>query len=198
MPVQWEGDAGNACVDENPFVWIRSGGRYGPNEVDQVKGDTFQMSFANQGGENRIYFDGGGAYAPTIGMNWPLYPTGGFEILLEVRNFGHPMGIVYRYDRVPDDQVVVPTNTPTVQAKAISGRSLLWVDVDPNQGSAHWTFQVQVRGPDGTWTALPRTFATRGGDETRTLNLPKGVYRVVTKPKDGYAAGYSSEVRLVR
>ena len=30
------------------------------------------FGFANAGGENRLYFNGGSAYFPTMSMNWPL------------------------------------------------------------------------------------------------------------------------------
>ena len=42
------------------------------------------------------------------------------------------------------------------------------------------------------------TFRTRGSDETRTLDLAKGVYRAVTQPKFGYGAATSGQVRLAR
>jgi hypothetical protein len=197
MPVQWEGDSGDACVDENPFVWIRSGGRYGPNEVNQVTGDTFKLSFANQGGENRIYFDGSGSSAPTIGMNGPLYATGGFEIMPSIRGLGNPFSIVYAYVRVPDEQPPVAQDSPTIRVSAVDNRSGLRVDVDPNRGAGFWTFEVQRRNPDGTWSVVG-TYRTRGSGETRTIDLAKGTYRVVTQPKYGYAAATSGQVRLAR
>ena len=48
-------------------------------------------------------------------MNWPLYATGGFEIMPSIRGFGNPFSIVYAYLRVPDDQ------PPVAQGRRRSG-----------------------------------------------------------------------------
>jgi hypothetical protein len=73
----------------------------------------------------------------------------------------------------------------TVKIKAVSARSKLKVDVNPNMGAKYWTFQVQRRNADGTWKAL-KTYRTRGTAETRTLDLRKGTYRVWVNPKFGH------------
>lgn len=202
MSTLWEGDTGNACVDEDPFVWIRSGGRYGQVESEITRGDTFKLSFVNQGGENRVYFKGEGSSSPTIAMNWPLYATGGIEIMPAIRNFGNPMSIVYVYQRQPDDQAPAPTPSsspsPSVKVSAVLHRGALRVDIDPNEGSGYWTFQIQRQNADGSWTTLVRTYRTLGSEETRTINLRRGVYRVMTQPKYGYGVGYSAPVQLLR
>ena len=43
MSTKWEGDAGTKCLDENPWVWIRSGGSWGTNPGEGVNDNTFQM-----------------------------------------------------------------------------------------------------------------------------------------------------------
>ena len=97
----------------------------------------------------------------------------------------------------------------TVRVKAVSGMSKLKVDVDPNRGTVargtpderhirYWTFKVQVKRRDGSWRTLKKTYRTLGSKETRTVNLKKGTYRVVVKPKYGYMGSTSAEVRLKR
>jgi hypothetical protein len=190
MTTQWEGDDGTQCVNEDPFVWIRSGGRYGSGEAQQVSGDTFKLSFVNQGGENRNYFSGNySSINPTIRMNAPMYATGGFEIMPNIKYFGNPMSIVYVYQRV---------ETPTVKVRAVRNRSALQVDIDPNLGAGAYRFQIQARKGDGSWATLSRVYRTQGASETRLVDLPRGVYRVVTVPASGAAPVYSTAVRLLR
>lgn len=101
-----------------------------------------------------------------------------------------------------------PTPTPTapvavaplvarVKVKAVNSRSKLKVDVNPNKGRRYWTFQVQRRNADGTWRAL-RTYRTRGSTEKRTINLPRGIYRVWVNPKFDHLGAMSAEVTLKR
>lgn len=97
---------------------------------------------------------------------------------------------------VPTPPVVQPT--PTVKVKAVSGRSKLKVDVNPNMGRKYWTFQVQRKNNrDGTWKPL-KTYKTLGSAEKRTINLPKGTYKVFVNPKFGYQGATSLEVVLKR
>ena len=84
-----------------------------------------------------------------------------------------------------------------MKVKAVKKKSKLKVDVNPNKGSGYWKFQVQKQRSDGSWKAL-KTYKTKGSKETRTINLKKGTYRVVVKPKYGYAGTISTEVSLRR
>ena len=89
-----------------------------------------------------------------------------------------------------------PLPSPTVSAKAVRGSSKLYVNVNPNKGRKYWTFQVQRKNADGSWTAL-KTYKTRGSKETRTVNLSKGTYRVWVNPKFSYQGAFSlNEVTL--
>jgi hypothetical protein len=89
-----------------------------------------------------------------------------------------------------------PLPSPKVSAKAVRGSSKLFVNVNPNKGRKYWTFQVQRKNADGTWKPL-KTYRTQGSKETRTVNLPKGTYRVWVNPKFGYQGAFSSsEVTL--
>ena len=97
---------------------------------------------------------------------------------------------------IPTPPVVQPS--PTVKVKAVSGRSKLKVDVNPNKGRKYWTFQVQRKKADGkTWKPL-KTYKTYGSAEKRTINLPKGTYRVFVNPKFGYQGATSAEIVLKR
>ncbi len=87
---------------------------------------------------------------------------------------------------------------PTVKIKAVSGRSKLKVDVNPNRGSKFYVFQVQRKRADGSWKAV-KSYETRGPKETRTLNLRKGTYRVWVRPGYGFGEAMSpNEVTLKR
>ena len=46
-----------------------------------------------------------------------------------------------------------------------------------------------------TWKAR-KTYRTKGTKETRTINLPKGTYRVVVASKYGYLGDSSAGVKL--
>jgi hypothetical protein len=98
----------------------------------------------------------------------------------------------------PPAPVVVVQPKPTVKLKAVSARSRIRVDVNPNKGRKYWTFQVQRKNADGSWTAL-KTYRTQGTKETRTVNLRKGTYRVWVNAKFGYQGVMSpNEVTLKR
>ncbi len=88
-----------------------------------------------------------------------------------------------------------PAPLAIVKVKATSGRSKLFVDVNPNKGSGFWTFQVQSKKASGAWKTL-KSYRTKGSAETRTINLKKGTYRVVVAPKYGYRGTTSAQVRL--
>lgn len=98
----------------------------------------------------------------------------------------------------PPEQNTTPTApVPTVRVKATGGRSKLRVDVDPNRGGKYWTFGVQKLLADGTWKQL-KSYRTKSSKETRTVNLPKGTYRVTLDPQFGYAAATSPPIALRR
>jgi hypothetical protein len=80
-------------------------------------------------------------------------------------------------------------------AKAGYG-NVLAVNVDPNRGAEAYTFRVQQRASDGTWTTLPDRYTTAGARETASITLGAGVFRVHVPAAGGYAAAHSAEVRL--
>jgi YVTN family beta-propeller protein len=91
-----------------------------------------------------------------------------------------------------------PSAPPVVvKVKARSGKSKLFVDVNPNKGSGYWRFQVQKKRADGTWKLL-KTYRTKGATETRTINLPKGTFQVMVRAKYGFAGTTSTAVTLKR
>ena len=87
--------------------------------------------------------------------------------------------------------------SPTVKVKAVKQKSKLRVDVNPNKGRGYWKFKVQKQRASGSWKSL-KTYRTKGKKETRVINLKKGTYRVVVKPKYGYGATTSGSVYLKR
>jgi chitodextrinase len=84
-----------------------------------------------------------------------------------------------------------------VKVRAASGASKLSVDVNPNKGRGYWTFKVQRQNPNGSWKSL-KSYKNHGSRETRSINLPKGTYRVVVRAKYGYAETPSAPVHLKR
>ena len=90
----------------------------------------------------------------------------------------------------------LPVRLPVVHLSAAGKQSKLKVDIDPNKGRRAWVFEVQ-RQQDDEWRTL-RTYRTRGSKETRTINLPKGLYRVHVKARFGYAETYSDTLYLER
>lgn len=102
----------------------------------------------------------------------------------------------------PVTTTVPTTTTPSappvvVKVKPRSGKSKLFVNVNPNQGSGFTLFQVQKKRANGTWKAL-KTYRTKGSTETRKIDLPKGTYQVVVRAKDGFAETTSKSVKLKR
>jgi protocatechuate 3,4-dioxygenase beta subunit len=93
---------------------------------------------------------------------------------------------------------IVPGPPAIVKVKAVSKKGKLAVDVDPNKGSDSWAFRVQVKQANGTWRTSPTPYATGGTKEKKTINLPKGTYRVVVDPKFGYRVTTSAAVTLVK
>lgn len=90
----------------------------------------------------------------------------------------------------------LPVRLPVASVSTASRDSKLKVDIDPNRGRGAWTFQVQ-RERDGSWRKVG-TYRTLGSRETRTINLPKGCYRVRVPAQAGYAETYSESICLAR
>lgn len=95
--------------------------------------------------------------------------------------------------------VSVPSKPkPSVAVKAVSHRSKLHLNVNPNLGKDCWRFKIQKQRSDGSWRTLKKTYKTKGSAETRTINLKKGTYRVWVKAQHGYAGVKSAKVHLKR
>ena len=90
-------------------------------------------------------------------------------------------------------------STRSVSVKATSRRSgrVLHVNVNPNKGKGFWSFRVQKLRPDGSWRDL-KQYRTKTKREVRTVNLPRGNYRVVVKAKYGYGRTTSAGVFIRR
>lgn len=85
-----------------------------------------------------------------------------------------------------------------VTAKAVGGAGRLYLDVAPDKGAGYWVVRVQQRASNGTWATLSATWTTQGSTETRTIDLPRGTYRVVVPSRYGHLAGVSGAVTLTR
>jgi hypothetical protein len=74
---------------------------------------------------------------------------------------------------------------------------VMHVNVNPNKGRGFWTFRIQKQRADGSWRDLG-LYRTNTRKEVRKVNLPRGTYRVVVRPKYGFAGTTSSSVVLRR
>jgi hypothetical protein len=84
-----------------------------------------------------------------------------------------------------------------VRVKAVSKRSKLYLNVNPNVGKRSWQVMVQKKSK-GSWRTLPKVYRTKGRAERLRINLPKGKYRVVVLPDHGHGPGVSKAIRLRR
>ncbi|MCU0284399.1 MAG: hypothetical protein MUD13_10985 [Candidatus Nanopelagicales bacterium] len=91
----------------------------------------------------------------------------------------------------------LPVRLPIVWLSSNSSDSKLKVDIDPNRGRRSWTFQVQRERDDGSWRKVG-TYRTIGKRETRTINLPRGCYRVRVRAQAGFAETFSDSWCLAR
>ncbi|MGB7963541.1 MAG: hypothetical protein WCF12_11375 [Propionicimonas sp.] len=97
------------------------------------------------------------------------------------------------------EEVVAPSEPkPSVAVKAVSHRSKLSLNVNPNLGKDCWRVKIQKKRSDGTWKTLKKTYKTKGNAETRTINLKKGTYRVWVKAQHGHQGVKSAKVRIKR
>ena len=135
----------------------------------------------------RLLYPGDYWVAANVGMPVKVWPP-----FVPARDHLRPR---HRRPRGPWSQ---PQPTARVKIKAVSARSKLKVDVNPNMGGKYWTFQIQRKNADGSWKAL-KTYRTWGSTEKRTVNLRKGTYRVWVNPKFGHQGVMSAnEVTLKR
>jgi hypothetical protein len=66
----------------------------------------------------------------------------------------------------------------TCSVKAIGGASKIRVNMGPNlPGNLNYTFRVERKTSAG-WVRVLQNFQTQGAGETRTVNVPRGRYRV--------------------
>ncbi len=106
------------------------------------------------------------------------------------------VGYLYTLDVANPSNPRLSMTPAAVKARAVDAKSKLLVDVDPDKGSGYWTFQVHKKV--GTSWKPGNTYRTLGTRETRTIDLPRGTYRVVVKAKYGYLATTSTTVTLTR
>ena len=97
----------------------------------------------------------------------------------------------------PKAPAPAPAPKVKISAKATSKASKLTVSVSPDKGKGYWTFKVQKRAANGSWKTI-KAYKTKGAKKSRTVNLPKGTYRVVVDGKGGYSGNTSGPVVLKR
>ena len=91
--------------------------------------------------------------------------------------------------------VTTPAKSASVKAKAVSGKSKMRINVNPNKGSGFWKVKIQKKTATG-WKTLKKTYRTKGRAEILTVDLPKGTYRAKVLPKYGYEKFFSNRVHL--
>ena len=82
----------------------------------------------------------------------------------------------------------------SITARATAKRSKLRIDVDPDQASNNYELRV-VKRVSGRWKIVTRT-ATKGPRDTRTINLPRGLYRVTATAPTTQATATTTPIRL--
>jgi hypothetical protein len=66
----------------------------------------------------------------------------------------------------------------TCSVKAVNNASRIKVNMGPNlPGDLNYTFRVERKTAAG-WVRVLQNFQTQGAGETRTVNVPRGRYRV--------------------
>jgi hypothetical protein len=65
------------------------------------------------------------------------------------------------------------------------------------EGSLFYTFSIEAK-VNGLWTPILTTFETQSKKETRTVDVPKGTYRVHCDGKYGRTAATSRTVKVKR
>jgi uncharacterized protein YjbI with pentapeptide repeats len=85
----------------------------------------------------------------------------------------------------------------TVSVSTTANSDALLVDIGPDLAKGDWTFTVEQRLADGEWQDVGSS-SSNGPQETRTVNLAAGTYRVVVDPQLGYFGSESVAVTLTR
>jgi hypothetical protein len=91
---------------------------------------------------------------------------------------------------------VVPRIPVTASAVKAGYGNRLAVNVDPDRGSAAYSFRVQRQISTGVWSQLSTAYSTEGSAETETITLGAGRFRVYVPAAGAYGKAYSGEVTL--
>lgn len=95
------------------------------------------------------------------------------------------------------DALVLWSPRVSVVVRAVRDGTRLWLNVNPNLGCASWRVTIQRQRADRTWARVG-VYRTLGRAETRTVDLPRGTYRVVVNTQKGFQRAVSAEVSLRR
>jgi subtilisin family serine protease len=91
--------------------------------------------------------------------------------------------------------ILAPRPVSVSVAKAGYG-NVLAVNVNPNRGAGSYSFRVQKRASNGTWSTLSTVYKTEGSAETKSITLGAGTFRVVVPASTGYGSKTSAAVTL--
>lgn len=79
-----------------------------------------------------------------------------------------------------------PGQIVSCSVKTVNGSSKIKVNMGPNlSGTKYYRFRLDVLR-SGEWFRYMSSFKTQGSGETRTVNVPKGTYRVKCYGSNGY------------
>jgi hypothetical protein len=93
-----------------------------------------------------------------------------------------------------------PPGSKAVSCKVSTNanRSVLKVNMGPNQpGNRFYTFQIE-RKKNRVWSAYRGVYKTKGSKELRTVNVPKGTYRVQCFGSFGFADKTSKTIKIAK
>lgn len=90
-----------------------------------------------------------------------------------------------------------PGKPVSCKVKTTNNASKIYVNMGPNlSGSKYYTFRLDVLR-SGEWFRYLNSYKTKGSKETRTVNVPKGTYKVKCYGKYGYTdAPLSRELKI--
>ncbi len=166
------------------------------DDFDGCSGSDFVADTPNQGGPNVgeptfPTFSCGNGPNGDMFMNYMDYVDDAAMVMFSA-------GQVSRMDAALNDRgpAIVPAEKPRtrVKVRAVQGGSKLRVNVNPNQPA--WNYKIRVQKKvKGKWKTVKR-LRTRGWSDQRTIDLPRGRYRVRVPAQRGLKARTSRVVRL--
>lgn len=197
--------AGNASTGHNPhaFLWDPGTGMRDLGTLPALTG-IFASDVNNAGqvvgrAVTRKGYDRAFLWDPGTGMRSLGALGSGQSSAVAVNEGGQIAGVSTRTRHGGTTSAVLwSPKVLSVIVRAVAHGGKLHVNVNPNLGTGSWTLRVQRLKADGTWRTLKKGYHTKGRAETRTINLPRGTYRVWVNPEDHSPGVTSTQVYLRR